>query len=342
MKKLLIIGSNSVHTRNYIALIETYFDEIVLLTNEVNEDIKVKQEIANFRFTFLNLFKTTLRIKSICNSFKPTHIHVHQANSYAFYTALALGKKENLILTAWGSDILIQSKKSLIWKQIVRFAVNRFSFFTADSNELADELAKLIQGQNKILVANFGIETTELKMEKEPIFYSNRLHKPLYRVNKIIEGFNRFIATNKEQPWRLVIGAAGEETQNLKDLVENLGVGDRVEFIGWVAPEINRHWYAKSSYWVSVPESDATSMSLLEAMDCGCIPILSDLPSNKEWVRHGENGIIAADLNGNYFAEVLKINVEHCRVMNKEIIDSRGTKEANRVKFFSLYDEIKI
>ncbi len=36
------------------------------------------------------------------------------------------------------------------------------------------------------------------------------------------------------------------------------------------------------------------SVSVLEALAHGCIPILSDLPANHELVRHGDNGWIAA------------------------------------------------
>ncbi len=34
------------------------------------------------------------------------------------------------------------------------------------------------------------------------------------------------------------------------------------------------------------------SVSVLEAMAHGCIPLLSDLPANRELVRHGDNGLI--------------------------------------------------
>jgi glycosyltransferase involved in cell wall biosynthesis len=34
---------------------------------------------------------------------------------------------------------------------------------------------------------------------------------------------------------------------------------------------------------------------VLEAMAHGCVPILSDLPANRELVRSGENGLILAD-----------------------------------------------
>jgi glycosyltransferase involved in cell wall biosynthesis len=37
---------------------------------------------------------------------------------------------------------------------------------------------------------------------------------------------------------------------------------------------------------------------VLEAMAHGCIPILSDLPANRELVRDGANGLILADGQG--------------------------------------------
>ena len=37
------------------------------------------------------------------------------------------------------------------------------------------------------------------------------------------------------------------------------------------------------------------SVSVLEAMAHGCVPLLSDLPANRELVRSGDNGLILAD-----------------------------------------------
>ena len=58
-----------------------------------------------------------------------------------------------------------------------------------------------------------------------------------------------------------------------------LGVADRVRLIGdkpyTDVPEL----YALADVVLSVPSSDATPMSVLEAMACGVIPIVSDLPS---------------------------------------------------------------
>ena len=340
MKKLLIIGSNSVHTFNYIELISGYFDDVLLVTNKQNPDSTIPQVIADFHYNFTSFLDTPKKIREVVDNYKPTHIHVHQANSYAFFTARALGKGQNMYLTAWGSDILLLPKKNFFWKKIVQYSLNRFSFFTADSQEVADEMNKLISVQNPVLVANFGIEIHEYSTEKENVIYSNRLHKPLYRVNKVIEAFYRFLQTNPSENWRLVIGAVGTETDKLKEMVKELGIENQVEFIGWVDAEINRNWYAKSKFWISLPESDATSISLLEAMAYGCVPVVSDLPSNKEWIKNGVNGFIVRDLEKEYLSDMLIVNLEKAININKERILKDGTKDANRKKFIQLYEQV--
>ena len=117
-------------------------------------------------------------------------------------------------------------------------------------------------------------------------------------------------------------------------------MGDSVEFIGWVDSETNRNWYARSTFWISIPESDATSISLLEAMAYGCIPILSDLPSNREWIKDKINGSIVAELDADFLTPAFDLDREKVRSMNQIIIQKDGTKEANRKKFISLYEKI--
>jgi glycosyltransferase involved in cell wall biosynthesis len=71
--------------------------------------------------------------------------------------------------------------------------------------------------------------------------------------------------------------------------------GRQVEFAGHLSAEAQSAWYARAQWWVSLPQSDSVAVSLLEAMAHGCIPLLSDLPANREWVRDGENGLIVVD-----------------------------------------------
>ena len=341
MRKLLLVSSNTIHTYKYLQLVEDYFDEILLITDEKSAVYNYPTIELSFNLKVKNLFSTVKQIKKQIADFQPTVIHIHQANSYAFYALLASRKtKIPTILTAWGSDILVIPKSNFLLKKMVQFNLKTADFLTSDSTFMAAEMKKLAPSINEILIANFGIDVTPINCPKENIVYSNRLHKKLYRVDKIIEAFARFKQNNERKDWRLVVAATGNETESLKDKVNELCLTDDVEFVGWIQKEDNEQWYSKAKIWVSIPESDATSISLLEAMACGSIPVVSDLPANREWIQSGVNGIVVEDLESDFISDALLLNQEEAIELNKQRIDQDGTKEANREKFLKLYQKI--
>jgi glycosyltransferase involved in cell wall biosynthesis len=50
--------------------------------------------------------------------------------------------------------------------------------------------------------------------------------------------------------------------------------------------------YSSHEFYLSTSKSDGSSVSLIEALSVGCIPIVSDFPTNLEWVWHGKNGLV--------------------------------------------------
>lgn len=341
MRKLLLVSSNTIHTYKYLQLVEDYFDEILLITDEKSAVYNYPTIELSFNLKVKNLFSTVKKIKKQIVDFQPTVIHIHQANSYAFYALLASRKtKIPTILTAWGSDILVIPKSNFLLKKMVQFNLKTADFLTSDSTFMAGEMKILAPSIKEILIANFGIDVTPVNCPKENIVYSNRLHKKLYRVDKIIEAFARFKQNNERKDWRLVVAATGVETEALKQKAVLLGLTDDVEFVGWIQKEDNEQWYSKAKIWVSIPESDATSISLLEAMACGSIPVVSDLPANREWIQSGVNGIVVEDLESDFISDALLLNQTEAIELNKQRIEKDGTKEANREKFLQLYQTI--
>jgi L-malate glycosyltransferase len=84
---------------------------------------------------------------------------------------------------------------------------------------------------------------------------------------------------------RLVVGGEGALRAQLEGLARRLGVAGAVEFGGsatWPAGLAER--LGKAAEYVSVPSSDGTSVTMLEAMAAGAYPVVSDLPGNREWV----------------------------------------------------------
>ena len=345
MKKLLLIGSNCIHTFNFFSLIKDYFKEIVLVTNAPHsyEDEKLTccYHINPSLKNPLNYFKAIKSYQKILQEEKPDIIHIQQISTYSLLLIKALRKSKlsiPIVVTSWGSDVLVVPQKGRLYKKMVQYVLNQGDEFTADAVFLADEMKKLASSKIPVTIANFGINVEDIPVQKKNIIYSNRLHKPLYQVDKIIIAFSKFVQQNPD--WSLVVAATGTETENLKQLCKRLDIESKVEFLGWVDAKINSENYAKAKIWVSIPASDATSISLLEAMSLGCIPIVSDLPANKEWIENGKNGIVLENVDCDFISEALSLNFDAVFEINRKIIKQKGTKEINRKIFYQIYDKI--
>jgi glycosyltransferase involved in cell wall biosynthesis len=197
---------------------------------------------------------------------------------------------------------------------------------------MIEAMQKIHSGENYTLL-QYGIDPITA-VAKEKIVYSNRLHEPLYQIDKIIHFFADFSITNTE--WKLVIAGSGSETENLKELVKSLGIDSKTSFVGWQQKEENRAWYAKSAIYISIPKSDGTSVSVLESMSAGCIPVVANLPVSHEWITSGKNGIIEKR-NLNPLIEARSLNQEECERINSELIHEKATREASIRVFRRMY-----
>ncbi|MFU8842500.1 MAG: glycosyltransferase family 4 protein [Bacteroidales bacterium] len=343
MKKLLLIGPGSVHTYNFYRLIEGYFDRMRLITDRI---IPGYEDIDSIKGNFIirnpvKAWKNIRIIRQQIQSYQPDIIHIQQANSVALLTLIANRKtKIPVILTAWGSDILELSDKSFLLKKMVSYVLRNSDRFTADAVCVADKMKVLYPAlAHEIVIANFGIDPFYNNTVKENIIYSNRLHQDLYRIDAVIKAFDKFIK-NEHREWRLIIAGEDRETEKLKKLTTGLKLEQFVEFIGWADKELNNEMYNRAKIFVSIPKSDATAISLLEAMHAGCIPVVTDLPASHEWIKDGVNGVIVKSLEENFFERALRLDHEQVKNINRKIIEEKGLKSVNRQKFLDLYHKM--
>lgn len=337
--KLLLLGNNSVHTYNFYQLIREYFDEILVLTDKKEGACEgLPMHVIDYAATPLKMFKAYRETQRIIHEFQPDIIHGQQINKALCFAVRAKGRIP-VVSTAWGSDILVMPRKNILYKKVVQYVLSNSEYLTSDSVYMAEEMQRLARCKHDIFIANFGIEPHKPTADKADIIYSNRLHEKLYRIEAIIRAFAPF--HTKHENWRLVIGATGSETDHLKSVTKELGIEKQVDFVGWLDEPTNFLYYSQAKIWVSIPESDATSISLLEAMSMGCVPVVSDLPANQEWIIDGDNGLIVKDVNTDFFSEAMhKINAAEAAEHNRNIVAEKATKEANRKKFFEIYDKI--
>jgi glycosyltransferase involved in cell wall biosynthesis len=96
-----------------------------------------------------------------------------------------------------------------------------------------------------------------------------------------------------------LIAGDGEERTRLEAKTTSLGLTRAVTFLGRLNERELAVRLREASVYVAVVAQEGVSSSLLEAMACGLLPVVPDLPGNREWVADRVNGrlIPPADLD---------------------------------------------
>jgi glycosyltransferase involved in cell wall biosynthesis len=350
-KTIALVGSNSIHTIRYLLAIAPHFKQIIFITNNVWQfDTSCPENVIIYKtnFKLLNL-SCRKKIAIILQKHQIKLVHIQQANSYAYHTLKAIKNFKlncKTILTTWGSDILVLPKKNIFFRHLVKFNLNNAHIITSDSLYMSEQIRGLAPLAKTIYTINFGIQNfpDHVNMHlKQNIILSNRLHKPLYNIDKIISAFARLINNNPHfADYKLIVAATGVETDKLVSLAAELGVAKSVNFVGMLNYSELINYYKIARVFISIPSSDASSLSVLEAMGYGCYPILSNIPANLEWVLDGINGVICQ--NNNTLETYIKYALENTEfektsLFNYDLIRKKAVFENNLTNFINLYTD---
>ena len=264
------------------------------------------RHLANFsRFyygspIFFNvLFKTRRIIKEV----EPDILHGHFAHQYGWLAALS--GFHPLVITAWGTDILNlpRASRSGIGKWLTMYSLKKADLMTATSKYLKNEMEDLGADGKKVKVIFWGVDcqkfhprtpTQGLRHELEigpeqSVILSNRNQIDLYNNDIVIEAMERILAFFPETVL-ILQNCGGNQEEKLKMMVQNKKIEKSVRFLGTFPHDAMPALYALADIFVSVPTWDAGPVSLKEAMSCGAVPIISDVPGPKEWVEDEVNG----------------------------------------------------
>lgn len=325
-KYLLLADGSSPHTLKWAKELINFFDVYLITLNGISKEMSallqenncfilnesVKPSGGNYTLIF-----EIFRIKNIIKTIRPDYLNGHYLSSYGFLSALCKNsaKGMKLIQSTWGSDILLTPLKTPLHHWIARYALNQADYITADSYYVSDTIKKLTKVSN-IMTFAFGFETIEqCTQEKERLIFSNRALKSLYNIDKLIHWFSK-----QDPSYRLIIANDGTDRKQLEALTHNLGIANRVFFEGYLSTEKQWEYYQKAKFFVSIPDSDATSVSLLEAMQYGTIPIVSNIPANREWILDGVNGVF---FDNEKYLETLKVD-EHFSQINQSLLHNKA------------------
>jgi glycosyltransferase involved in cell wall biosynthesis len=230
-------------------------------------------------------------------------IHCHSAMPSAFVVAW-VGKLLNKKTLArpmasgarWGDISRMKAGESLFGSWWMLGKLQDMDCMVALNQEVAHELEEIGIEANKIVTLPNGVEIEGIKpkasyqiVSETRVTFVGRLH-PQKGVETLLSALEKVTARLPQTGWRLQLVGEGPLRPHLEAKAQQLGIDDRVEFLGQV-PDVFP-LLRTSDMFVLPSRAEGMSNALLEAMTCGLPCIVSNIPANAEVIEDGQNGLL--------------------------------------------------
>ncbi len=316
MKICFLAGANSIHSVRWIKYFSDKGHKIIWisLAPPIPEAADLIKKVSfyeikpsplndiNGHWAIFYLPSAIRQFKKILKTAKPDLLHVHSVGTYGLISFF--GCFHPIILTPWGSDILL-FPKNILRKKILKFILKKADAFTIDGLNARKVLEDFGAPKEKIFFIQFGVDIKKFFPEKKPsanAVISLRNLEPIYDIATLIKAVP--IIMSKIPNTEFLVAGDGSEKQKLIELSERLGVSNYVKFIGKITHDDLPEIFNESILYVSTSLSDSgLSMSTAEAMASGLPVVVSDSSDNKEWIKNNENGFIVPIKNSEALAE---------------------------------------
>lgn len=280
-------------------------------------------------------------------------LHVHYAipHAYAGYMAKKMLEEENIyipmITTLHGTDITLVGKHPF-YRPAVTFSINNSDVVTSVSEDLKQRTLEFFDIKKEIeVIPNFidkrkyspsftDCQRSLMANDDEKIITHISNFRQVKHIPDVIHIFNKI---QHEIPAKLIMVGEGPEKENAEFLCDQLGISDKVVFLG-NSNEIDRI-LCFSDLFLLPSESESFGLAALEAM-INKVPVISSNAGGLPEVNlHGVTGFLSDVGNVDEMAEnALKI------LCNEEILEEfRENAFRTALKFdilnvLPLYEEL--
>ncbi|HET6373735.1 MAG TPA: glycosyltransferase [Candidatus Polarisedimenticolia bacterium] len=213
----------------------------------------------------------------------------------------ALAWNGPLVVSARGGDLLARDGTipggKWLHPVIVRHVCRRAGAVHAVSWELVDRLVDCGMPRERIVCFPTGVDLDLFRPVESarppgaPVrLLCTRRQEPVYRNELLVSALGRL--RDRGAAFTCAIAGGGPLLDRRRAQAESLGLGAAVVFTGPIQPAAVGDLLRAADVYLSASSSDGTSSSLLEAMACGVLPVVSRIPANQAWIRDGENGLL--------------------------------------------------
>ena len=287
-------------------------------------------------------------LRRLGKALRPDVVNAHYATSYGFVAAAA--HLHPLVVTAWGTDVLLSPQESRLLRAVVTYALRRAEIVTTVAGHMNEHVAALGVPADRIVAVPFGVDTELFRLGplrrtgSEPVrIICTRNFDTLYDIPTLVRAVAA-IATDGTQVHLDLVGR-GPLRQDIEDQVAKSGLQDRVTFHGHVDHQTLVGLLQQADIFVTPAVSDGNNVSLNEAMACGCFPLATRIPANAQWLEEGVTGILYPPRDDAALAQALRRAIADpelrlaAQTVNRRVVEQRASWQTCLARYDEIYAE---
>lgn len=248
-----------------------------------------------------------VRIRKLVDEVSPDIVHSHSL-WYPGYLGVYI-RGYPFVITVFDGDILWKKDDIDIYTRLrTKWALRKADLITGESEELMNACIKHGADRKKVHVTRgWGVDLTKFNCNGDKVEIKRELGLPVdkkivlsprntaafYNLDKIVKAIPKVISKVKDVYFVFIWHGHNANKENqLKNLTFQLGVQEYIKIVGFVNYDKVALYHKASDVMVSISQYDSGPVALQEAMACRDVPVISNLPSVREWIIDGWNGIL--------------------------------------------------
>ncbi|CAB4749916.1 MAG: glycosyltransferase [Actinobacteria bacterium] len=325
-----------VHDRRFIACAQGNGWEVLALRcdgqdNDVLSRARSTRWVGN-RESISGVNQKSFRseFREVVDRFKPDLIQVGPLTNVAAVLDENLGVP--VLAVSWARDLLHDVNESEWCKEVAISAIKLSDHMLVDCKTVCEAALRLGAFREDISIVPWGVDLHifdfyhKKSISAVPKIVSIRSLEKIYSVSSLIEAARELTSLNANQKFEIVIAGDGSLKTSLESLAGDYGLSHSTKFVGTIPESDLPQELLKCDIYVSTSPTDGSSISMLQAMALGLPCIVTDIPSNREWIEHGINGLLYEPHNSRALAEILSE-----AIANSELLSSFAEKARKTV-----------
>ncbi len=236
-----------------------------------------------------------------------------------YYIWICFFAKVKYVATPQGSEILVRTYKSLVYKYLSSISLKSALFVTCDSEKMANRIYE-ISNIKPLLIQN-GLDIDLLKkslnknqeLKRKNAVVSFRGLYPLYRVDEIFLS-RKLIKEYKSIPIKLIYPFYESNYRNklfskFKDIDEDIGKVNKINLY---------REFSRYLLYISIPKSDSSPRSVYECILCGGVVAITEESYYYKLPNLMKQRVILVNLNDKKW---LNKAIEKAKLINKKNFD---------------------